>query len=164
MDEIRTSDGEKEKEVMRKAINERGGLRVSHTHTHTTRAAYWFTVYPEVQICIKASNSLSSNLKGDSHLPSPPSQAAGWRCDRIELDPFWLLTHVSLHFILLAVHSPVTKMKFSQHPSCSHWFLPSLSFFPVGSGVTVGSFFGLSSSVELPPLLFRSSSNSITGQ
>lgn len=53
--------------------------------------------------------------------PSPPTFTS---CDRVDFNPFWLLTHVTVHFILLAVHRVLTKMTFSLHHSCYNRFPP----------------------------------------
>ncbi len=143
MDEIRKSEAENERRSCWENSLMRGMDYRCYTYTHEhERQTDLRSVYTEVQIYVRASSSPSLDRKDDSHLPisSPPSQATGWRCDGVDLNPFWLI-HVTRLHPPGCPQSLVTKMKFSLHHSCYNTFFPP--FLPVGSGVTVGSFFRL---------------------
>lgn len=119
------------KKLLRKPINQSNGLRVIHIHTENMSS-----------ILISALSLHSKPVNGRSR-PTfshfcPRRLHAGWHCERVDLNPFWPLTHDS-SFHPLAVHSPVTKLKFGRHSSCCNRFLFSL-ILPVGSGITVRFF------------------------
>ena len=117
----------REKELLRKLINERDGLRVLHvTHMDTSGMLIYTQSSPEVQIYNKASNSLSVDWKGDPLLATPP------HLRRLQGDAvtelIWILLGSSLmwlHFILLAVHRVL-----SQRWSLASTTAVSTDFFP----------------------------------
>lgn len=132
-------------------------MGITYIHMRT-RAAYWFTL--EMQIYIKASSSLSLDWKGDPHLLLSPLLPY-FTCLMLWLD-------ATLHFIL-----PAFNRVLSQRWSLAHTTAVTTDFspfLPVGSGITVGSFFRLCLSLYMalilsglptphppPPLLFHSS-------